>query len=275
MLYTNAPCPGLPNPDFDLSRDFSLAGNPNGVWSYGRQETIGGAFTLLGTAKTNFANVPMLLWAISLISQPAILHNDTTETIIMSEGEYPPETTWFAPGVEGEPGNYCVARFTVPVGGDGTYQLLTTARPGYIASLQLDADFHVARNNVEIFGAQLNGSQTAGYTNLLALAVGDTVDFAVGRGVDNSYIWSQLKVEATLTKRFSGLRPSIANLVGGSRMFTLTFDGLLGNYTMEASTNLINWVTITNIVGAAGEVQVQDTTINLLPQRFYRARFSP
>jgi hypothetical protein len=47
--------------DHDLSRDFSLAGNPNGAWSYGWQNTIGGAFTLLGTAKTNFANVPIIL----------------------------------------------------------------------------------------------------------------------------------------------------------------------------------------------------------------------
>ncbi len=272
MLYTNAPCPEA---DFDLSRDFSLSGNPNGAWSYGRQETIGGAFTLLGTAKTNYANVPMLVWAINSVSQPAILHNDTTETGIIPQGEYPPETTWFGPGVQGQPGNYAVARLTVPVGGDGTYQLVTTARPSFHASYQLDTDFHVARNNLEIFEAQLNGTQTASYTNTLALTAGDTVDFAVGRGADNSYIGSQLKVAATLTRRFSDLQPSVTNVIGGGRRFTLTFNGLLGNYTIEASTNLINWVTLTNVVGAAGQVHVSDPTIDSLRQRFYRARFSP
>ncbi len=274
MLYTNAPCPEA---EFDLSRDFSLAGNPNGAWSYGRQNAIGGAFTLLGTAKTNFANVPVLLWAINASSQPAILHNDTTETAITDggQGAYPPETTWFAPGVQGQPGNYAVARLTVPAGGDGTYQLVTRARPGYNVALQRDTDFHVARNNVEIFGVRLDEAQTAGYTNTLALAAGDTIDFAVGRGEDNSHIWSQLKVEATLTKHFSNLQPIITNVSGGGRTFALTFNGLLGSYTIEASTNLINWVTLTNIVGAAGQVQVSDPAVNSLPQRFYRARFSP
>lgn len=32
---------------FDLSRDFSIAANPNGVWSYGWKGSISGAFTLL------------------------------------------------------------------------------------------------------------------------------------------------------------------------------------------------------------------------------------
>jgi len=269
MLYTNAPCPSS---RFDLSLDFSLAGNPNGAWSYGRQDTIGGAFTLLGTKKTNFANVPMILWAISTLSQPAILHNDTTQSVITAEGTYPPETTWFGPGPQGQPGNYAVARFTVPAGGDGTYELVTMARPSYIDSLQRDTDFHVVRKNVEIFGVQLNGTQTAGYTNTLGLVSGDTVDFAVGRGADNSYIFSQLKVQASLTRRFSNLQPRIAHLIGGGRMFTLTFDGLPGNYTIEASTNLIHWVTLTNIVGAAGQVHVADPQVQTLPQRFYRAR---
>ena len=197
-----------PEVDHDLSRDFSLAGNPNGVWSYGRQDTIGGTFTLLGTAKTNIAGngVPVLVRAISTFTQPAILHNDTTQTAITDNGHgnYPPETTWFAPGVQGQPGNYAVARFTVPAGGEGTYRLVTRAHPAYSATLQLDTDFHVARNDVEIFGTALSGTQTAGYTNSVTLAAGDTIDFAVGRGADNSYIWSGLKVEATLTRQTNG-----------------------------------------------------------------------
>jgi len=44
---------------------------------------------------------------------------------------------------------------------------------------------------------------------------------------------------------------------------------------IEGSTNLINWVTVTNIVGAVGSVRLSDPAINSLPQRFYRARFSP
>jgi len=135
----------------------------------------------------------------------------------------------------------------------------------------LDTDFHVARNNVEIFAAQLNGTQIASYTGTLALVAADTIDFAVGRGADNSYIGSELKVDAMLTKRFSNLRVSVTN-VSANRTFALTFTGGLGNYTIEASSNLIHWVTLTNIVGDAGQVHVNDPEINSLPQRFYRAR---
>jgi len=251
--------------DYDLSRDFSLAGNPNGAWSYGRQNTIGGPFTLLGTKKTNFANVPVILWAISASSQPAIQHNDTTQTAITDGGQglFPPETTWFAPGVQGQTDNYAVARLSVPAGGDGTYELMTSARPTYEASLQRDTDFHVARNNVEIFGAQLNGTQTARYTNTLALGAGDTIDFAVGRGADNSYIWSGLKVEVELTRLWSKFTNSV---------FNFGFDARRGNCAVEASTNLINWVTLTNVFAPSGRVNITDPASGSLPHRFYRVR---
>lgn len=259
---------------YHLSRDFSLAGNPNGPWSYGRQDTIGGAFTLLGTPRTNLANLPILLWAILPSSRPRILHNDTIDTLITAEGTYPPETTWFAPAIQGGPGNYAVARFRVPTGGDGTYQLVTTALPAFNASVQLDTDFHVVRNNVEVFGVQLNGTEIAQYVDTLTLVAGDTIDFAVGRGADNSYVGSELKVDVMLTKWLSNLQVGITNLSGGGRALTLTFNGL-GNYTIEASTNLINWITLTNIVGTAGPIGVSDPAVNSLQQRFYRARVSP
>jgi hypothetical protein len=260
------------NSGYDLSSDFSLSGNPNGAWSYGRQDTIGGVFTLLGTAKTNYGNVPMLVWAINSSSQPAILHNDTTESVISPEGEYPPETTWFGPGVQGQPGNYAVARLTVPAGGVGTYQLVTAVRPAFIASLQLDTDFHVTHNNVEVFGVQLNGTQTAGYTNTIVLAVGDTLDFAVGRGADDSYIWSQLIVAASLirTGATNGLPPTIVSqpasltvLEGDNASFTITASGSLPlRYQWRKDTTPVigatsATLTLTNVqLGQAGNYSV-------------------
>jgi hypothetical protein len=149
---------------------------------------------------------------------------------------------------------------------------VTTALPAFNASVQLDTDFHVVRNNVEIFAEQLNGTQSAHYNGTLTLVAGDTIDFAVGRGVDNSYIGSELKVDAILTKLFSNLQVSITNVSGNGRTLSLTFNGLPGNYIVEASTNLVHWITLTNIVGAVGEVRINDPAINSSPQRFYRAR---
>ena len=62
-----------------------------------------------------------------------------------------------------------------------------------------DADYHVLKNSVELFGEFLPGSTGTGYTNTLALAAGDTIDFLVGRGADNVAFASGLKIEATLT----------------------------------------------------------------------------
>src|SRR5687768_4898454 len=80
----------------DLARDFALA-NPNGVWSYGWQGTVGGAFN------------PMTLFSSGTIeriakyggSAPEIAHNHTSNTIITDggQGNYPPGTTWYYPGV--------------------------------------------------------------------------------------------------------------------------------------------------------------------------------
>ncbi len=47
VLVVNPPPPPPPPPkDYDLSRDFSIASNPSGSWSYGYETNIGGGFTL-------------------------------------------------------------------------------------------------------------------------------------------------------------------------------------------------------------------------------------
>jgi hypothetical protein len=198
-----------PEPDYDLSRDFSLAGNPNGAWSYGWKGSLGGAFTLFTHSKYNYdsAGVPVEVWD-KPDSVPAVLHNNSTSIVVTPfNGNYPPETTWFYPGVEGNPENFGVIRFTVPNGEGGTYQLGTTVRPVWDSSYQQDTDFHVLRNGVEIFGRALAGLATAEYNNTLALGAGDTIDFVIGRGADNSYIGSGLKIEAVLRRQ--------TNSVGG------------------------------------------------------------
>src|SRR5437879_2823074 len=50
---------------FDLVRDFSLASNPAGAWSYGYESSLGGSFTLFGFSKTSPAQngVPIQVWA--------------------------------------------------------------------------------------------------------------------------------------------------------------------------------------------------------------------
>jgi hypothetical protein len=52
----------------------------------------------------------------------------------------------------------------------------------------------------------------------------------------------------------------------------LTLTGGVGQtYTVQASTNLVNWVAITNLVLATGSGQFTDYSVTNSPQRFYRA----
>ena len=57
---------------------------------------------------------------------------------------------------------------------------------------------------------------------------------------------------------------------------TLSFDAI-GNIAcrIEASTNLVNWETLTNHLNPAGLVQFQDSRATNFPQRFYRAVWVP
>jgi hypothetical protein len=189
-------------PDYDLSRDFAMAaGNPNGVWSYGWKGELSGELVVFTHSKYNYdpAGVPVEVWD-KPNTVPAVMHNNSTSTVITDggQGNFPPETTWFYPGVEGYPENFGVIRFTVPTGGGGTYDLAAMARPAYDGPMQGDTDFHVLKNGVELFGRALAGTASATFSSSLALVAGDTVDLVIGRGADNSFHGSGLKISATL-----------------------------------------------------------------------------
>src|SRR3954452_15462615 len=51
-------------PTYDLSRDFSAAVNPNGAWSYGYANTLGGSFVPFSsrTQTTMGAATPINIW---------------------------------------------------------------------------------------------------------------------------------------------------------------------------------------------------------------------
>jgi hypothetical protein len=57
---------------------------------------------------------------------------------------------------------------------------------------------------------------------------------------------------------------------GGGVQFTLT-GGVGQTYNVEASTNLVSWVAVTNLVLSTGTGQFTDYSATNCPQRFYRA----
>lgn len=185
---------------YDLSRDFSIAANPNGVWSYGWKTTIDGAFTRLTVTRTGSAGEEN--WGLAPGQLPVIYHNPSTTITNISDGglgNYPPGTVWFNAGWDGWPQNFCVIRFTVPDQGGGTYLLESAVRAVLDGAASKDADYHVVVNNVEVFSQDLAPNSATGYTNNFNLAVGDTVDFMTGRGPDGVQYGSGLKIQATLS----------------------------------------------------------------------------
>ncbi|PYK30540.1 MAG: hypothetical protein DME57_06590, partial [Verrucomicrobia bacterium] len=190
-------------------RDFSLASNPNGAWSYGYEDTLGSPFVPFTLWKYNYdpAGVPVEVWNIDYWTVPAVQHNATTSTVVTDGGQglYPPGTVWFYPGPSDRDDggynphdNYCVLRFTTPSDAPGDYALNTAVRGAYTGPISGDTDFHVLLNSREIFGQFLPPEGSISFSDTLSLRAGDTVDFVIGRGADDSYHGSRLIIDATL-----------------------------------------------------------------------------
>ena len=112
---------------YNLSRDYSLASNPNGAWSYGWKTNVGGVFRNFGFSNhLDYANgIIYDQWARYQNNQSAITRNSGTNTASSDFGQFeaPPGTVWVNPGLNGADDNFAGARFTVPAGQGGNYQI--------------------------------------------------------------------------------------------------------------------------------------------------------
>ncbi len=162
---------------------------------------MGGSFTLLTVPHISTvdsgAKIPS--WQLTSGQAPVVYKNVSNATLTAGSGlvSFAPKEVWFNPGENGRPENFGVIRFTAP--SNGLYQVETSVRPVYSGSPQGDTDFHVLKNGVELFGRFLAPSDTASYSNTVALNSGDMVDFAIGRGSDGNAYGSGLRIVATMT----------------------------------------------------------------------------
>ena len=186
--------------DFDVSADFATSVGSLGAWRYGWKDTLGGAITEVTNAKPfNSDNgVPLFAWQLTANDGPSLATVIGSGTAVSAGGQFvgPPGTVWFGPG---DVKNFAVFRLTIPSGRGGSYRLESFVQDVYSGASQGDTDFHVVRNGVELFGQFLPVHTTAGYTNVLSLVEGDTVDFVAGRGLDGVGGGSTLKLVAKLT----------------------------------------------------------------------------
>lgn len=193
----------------DVSNDYSTNSNPNPVWSYGFKPSLSGAFTPLPYSLIqNYGGGEVIhRWLRTAAGgPPSVQKNIGTASHRSSIGQFDiaPGVVWFGPG-SGADDTYGVIRCVIP--SDGRYRLETAVRTYIEGSLSGDCDFHVLRNGTEIFGEFLPGTSGTAYSNSLQLVAGDIIDFAVGRGADNSSYASGLKIHATLRSDASDPEP--------------------------------------------------------------------
>jgi hypothetical protein len=219
-------------PDYDVERDFSLAGNPNGVWTYGAKSALAGPLTPLSFARNGSPGS----WEYAAGVWPAIYHNGSSSVFVTDGGSgfYPPRAVWYAAGEDGSPRNFGAIRFTVPTGGAGIYRVATSVRTGLSGGGSQDADYHVVYGTTELFGQFIPANGSASYTNDLMLQDGETVDFLIGRGADGRQYGSILKIKAALTWLTNAtpqppvivLQPQgLARVVGSKATFTVAATG--------------------------------------------------
>jgi len=174
----SAQAPQWKNADYDAVRDFSIQSNPNGVWSYGWEATLGKSLNLYAVGDGTCAQ-GLSFWRVSEDCQPPdVGHNDTDKEICVSTFCVPAKYLHLHPGFSAE---LSVVRWTAPSTGrfqiEGAFMGLDWAGP-------TTTDVHVLVNSKK---SLLSGPITSykwplTFNLTVKVSAGDTVDFLVGWG---------------------------------------------------------------------------------------------
>ncbi len=179
---------------YDAAADFSLASNPNGVWSYGWEASTGSAF-ILDTDSLNNGQVSAWRGDLAGDGNPAVYRNNSAAPVQLGTVEFPADTSLlFHPGPGGQ---NSVVRFTAPSTGDYIVSAEFTAQDVVAPSTK---DVHVLDDNVSIFNGLIGsyGSSTGLSPDTLFLTAGDTIDFTVGTD-GNAYVYDSVGLDALVT----------------------------------------------------------------------------
>ena len=178
---------------YDISNDFSLASNPNGVWSYGYATGLTGTLTLYDLPSTVGS---LQLWQSSVLNvsgDPLVWNNPTSSSAVVPGVPSPlgPHTAAFHPGPNGE---FSFFRFTAPEA--GSFDVV-----GNFGALdQGGTDVHILKNGISLFTGEVDPADPSAPFNLqLSLNAGDVLDFAVGFGTDGTYYFDTTSISASIS----------------------------------------------------------------------------
>ena len=132
-----------------------------------------------------------------------------------------------------------------------------SVRPFYNGSPQGDADFHVVKNDTELFAQFLNPYQSTAYSNTLALNAGDTIKFLLGRGADGHEYGSIFRIAALIDPRTGTNSNSTTNPPVCT--YAISF-----NNASHSSTNSTGVVSVTAPTGCAWSVLNTNSWISIV-----------
>ncbi len=183
---------------YDAAGDFSAVNNPNGVWSYGYENTLGDTLNLFSdhfapTATTSGWNNNISAFVPMVIKNFGAVTDTGFADLVIAPGQLV-----FHPGPQDQFG---IVRFTASQA--GLYNLGSSFVP--VTTDGTTTDVHVLKNGTSLFDGLVSGTYNApngsDYSNgTLALSAGDTVDFAVGYGTNGSFGSDSTGLSATLTR---------------------------------------------------------------------------
>ena len=178
---------------YDPAADFSLSGNPNGPWSYGYAQTLGGPLIVHATSGSGGG---LDFWNTDIsIGLPWVVRNSTAAPINWAG------TTVFSPGAlslhPGPNGQVAILRFTVPAAGQ---YLVNSSFFGQDYVGPTTTDVHLLVNGTSIFNDAVSDfGVNHPFNTTLTLAAGSQLDFAVGFGSNGNYLYDSTGLSALIT----------------------------------------------------------------------------
>jgi YD repeat-containing protein len=171
--------------------DFSASQNPNGAWTYGSKASANSDFARYATSDVPLSGLER--WRNSA-GEPMVGHNNTGTTLSYATVNLPPDLLTLHPGPSGEKS---VVRWTARAAGtmkfEGRFQGLDTGGT--------TTDVTVIHNSsVPLFSGAVNGYGTqTPFMLFKTVAAGDTIDFVVGTGGNNTYYGDSTGLAVTIT----------------------------------------------------------------------------
>ena len=175
---------------YDIAGDFSIASNPNGAWTYG--SLSGSTFTPFTVSS---AAIGSGYWTTGS-GFPVVVGNNTGAPVLYSTWNLPTDMLNLHPDPTGIASD---VRFTAPSAGvysiGGFFEGVDYAGP-------TTTDVHILLNgSSSLFSDNIGSYDVPSTFSLLeSLSSGDTIDFAVGYGVDGSYLYDSTGLSGSITQ---------------------------------------------------------------------------